>query len=75
MKECSFCDFTSLRSSYLNRHIKSFREGLKYRCEQEGCHFEAVKKETVRDHIRAVHEGARFKCDECDFESTKPQNI
>ena len=75
MKRCSLCDFKTLKSSYLNKHVRSIHEGLKYRCEQEGCKFEAVKKQTVQDHVRSFHEGARIKCNECDFETTKPQNI
>ena len=77
MIKCNFCDFTTLRSSYLSRHIKSINEGLKYRCEQDGCDFEAVKKETLlwttEEHFPRGR--LRFKCDKCDFESTNPQII
>ena len=75
MKYCSLCDFKTLRSSYLNKHVKSAHEGHKYKCEHEGCDYEAVKKQTVQDHVKSFHEGVRFKCEECDFVTTKPQNM
>ena len=82
---CSFCDFETLDSTELSRHLRTEHDFGKdltpkksqnekiYKCTQ--CKYSARSPQALRVHVKVKHVGIRFKCEKCDFTCTTKQQL
>ena len=62
---CKQCDYSSLTTDSLRRHVQVKHEGKLYSCNQ--CDFKSARTDQVRIHTARIHDGVLFRCDHCDL--------
>ena len=71
--KCNQCDFASVRTSHLRKHLKTHYREKSHKCNQ--CEYTSVRAGTLRIHMKLYSREKSFKCDQCDFASVFPSNL
>ena len=67
---CKSCDFRSIHSTSIKRHIKSDHQGINFACLD--CDHKSKTSYALKVHQQSKHEGVRYECDVCDYTASKP---
>ena len=62
---CKQCDYSSLTTDALRRHVQAKHEGKLYSCNQ--CDFKFARTDQVLIHTARIHDGVLFRCGRCDL--------
>ena len=66
LKKCSHCDFTTIYTNSLNRHIKRHvTDKKKYKCRH--CSYRSKVEENVHRHTIRIHKKPKLHCPHCNF--------
>ena len=65
---CDKCEYNATYSYWLNRHIKSKHEGVRYSCDK--CEYNATNSYWLNRHIKSKHERVRYSCETCKYVAT-----
>ena len=64
---CTKCDKGYYQKSYLEAHMRTVHEGLKYVCDQ--CEKQYTDIFRLRIHVKTRHEGELYNCNQCDYKA------
>ena len=73
LNECPHCDYKSVKSTRIRKHIESKHDGVTFGCDK--CELRFSNNSNLRKHIRVVHLGQRFSCSECDYQNGQKINL
>ena len=66
--QCPVCDFSNVRQSVLNLHIRDNHMGAKT-LECSFCSFQSVNEEKLQKHVKIDHLKIREECPKCGYEA------
>ena len=71
--QCQQCDYQSIQSYALERHVKTVHEDVRYPCNL--CDYRATRKYSLKIHNEYKHQGIRYPCDQCDYKATQKGDL
>jgi len=77
---CANCSFTTRTFAKLRNHSKNIHSEINVNKDKVSCRcMECGKKyshpQTLKDHHKQQHEGFKIGCNECNFVTTRPDNL
>ena len=70
---CDECEYKTVNTDHLKRHILGKHEGVKFKCDQ--CPREFTTKTNLQTHVHSKHEGKKYSCEQCSIEFTHPSSL